>query len=98
MSDLESKYKIVKQIGEGSFGKVYLAKDHKDRLYALKNIHVDPFQIDQALKEIEIMKKFLHPNLIRIYESEFNESDESLKISMEYCSEGDLFNYYKMKK
>jgi serine/threonine protein kinase len=44
------------------------------------------------------MKKFLHPNLIRIYESEFDESNEMLQISMEYCSEGDLFQYYKKKK
>lgn len=40
---MDSKYKILDQIGEGSFGSVYLVKDSKERNYALKKIHVDPF-------------------------------------------------------
>jgi serine/threonine protein kinase len=60
-------YKSIDIIGEGSFGSVYLIKDSKDRSYALKKIHVDPFEVDQALKEIEVMKKFVHPNLVKIY-------------------------------
>jgi serine/threonine protein kinase len=43
-------YKTIDIIGEGSFGSVYLVKDTKDRSYALKKIHVDPFEVDQALK------------------------------------------------
>lgn len=37
------KYKTQRIIGEGSFGSVYLINDDKERLYALKRIHVDPF-------------------------------------------------------
>jgi len=43
-------YTSLDIIGEGSFGSVYLVKDNKDRLYALKKIHVDPFEVEQALK------------------------------------------------
>jgi serine/threonine protein kinase len=90
-------YKSIETIGEGSFGSVYLVKDSKERSFALKRIHVNPFEGDQALKEIEVMKKFVHPNLIRIYDSHFDEESEQLEIIMEYCEEGDLLNYYKKK-
>lgn len=69
------QYKSVDIIGEGSFGSVYLIRDSKDRAYALKKIHVDPFEVDQALKEIDVMKKFVHPNLVKIYDSHFDESN-----------------------
>lgn len=65
-------YKPLESIGEGSFGSVYLVKDSKERLFALKRVHVNPFDGDQALKEIEVMKKFVHPNLIKIYDSNFD--------------------------
>lgn len=51
---------------------MYLVKDSKDKSFALKRIHVDPFEVDQALKEIEIMKKFVHPNLVKIQEYHFD--------------------------
>ena len=91
------QYKSVDIIGEGSFGSVYLIKDAKDRSYALKKIHVDPFEVEQALKEIDVMKKFVHPNLVKIYDSHFEEGSELLEIVMEYCEEGDLLNYFKKK-
>lgn len=43
------------------------------------------------------MKKFVHPNLIKIYDSNFDEEKEQLDIVMEYCGDGDLLNYYKKK-
>jgi serine/threonine protein kinase len=45
-------YKSISELGQGSFGSVFLVKDIKDRPFALKKIHVSPFDIDQALKEI----------------------------------------------
>ncbi len=44
------------------------------------------------------MKKFVHANLVRIYDSYFDEVNEILEILMEYCEEGDLFAYYKKRK
>jgi serine/threonine protein kinase len=58
---------------------------------------VDPFEVDQALKEIDIMKKFVHPNLVMIHDSSFDEESETLEIIMEYCEDGDLLNYFKKK-
>lgn len=39
----------------------------------MKRIKVNPFEDDQALKEIEVMKRFVHPNVIKIYDSRFDE-------------------------
>jgi serine/threonine protein kinase len=69
------QYKSVDIIGEGSFGSVYLIRDSKERPFALKKIHVDPFEVETALKEIDVMKKFVHPNLVKIYDSRFDEAN-----------------------
>lgn len=66
------QYKSLDIIGEGSFGSVYLIADSKNRNFALKKIHVDPFENDQALKEIDVMKKLIHPNVVRIFNSHFD--------------------------
>ncbi len=94
---MQQQYKSVDIIGEGSFGSVYLIRDNKDRPYALKKIHVDPFEVEGALKEIDVMKKFVHPNIVKIYDSHFDEQNELLEIIMEYCEDGDLLNYFKKK-
>ena len=91
-------YKVIEPIGEGSFGSVYLAQDEGGQRYALKKIHIDPFEIDQALQEIELMKKFQHPNLVRIYNYHLDEDAEELQIVMEYCEQGDLMRHFTNKK
>ena len=79
MSDrMKSCYSCIDRIGEGSFGSVYLIKDEKDRSFALKKVRVDPFEVEQSLKEIEVMRKFVHPNLIKIHDSFYDESNEQM--------------------
>ena len=39
-------------MGEGSFGTVYLIADNKGNKYALKKVQVNPFKVEEALKEI----------------------------------------------
>ena len=52
--------------------------------------------IDQINKEIEIMYKLDHPNIIKLY-SHF-EDDEDLCLIMEYASRGQLFSLIKKNK
>ena len=66
---------MVDIIGQGSFGSVYLIKDKKERLFALKKVKVDPFDYEQSLREIEMMKQFVHPNLVKIYDSDFDQGN-----------------------
>ena len=44
------------------------------------------------------MKKFQHPNLIKIYDYMLNEETSELEIVMEYCPKGDLAKYLKSHK
>lgn len=60
------KVPIEEILGEGSFGTVYLVTI-KGKKYALKRVQVNPFRIDEALKEIEVMENCKHPNLMHIY-------------------------------
>ena len=71
MNDLQP----ISELGQGSFGRVYLVKDSKERHFALKKIRVTPFDVEQAQLEIDIMKKFIHPNLVKIYHYKFSDAE-----------------------
>ena len=86
----------MESLGEGSYGTVYRIIDEKGKSYALKKMQVNPFMIDEAHNEIEVMRKFAHQNLVKIFESNFDGND-NLEIIMEYCEDGDLLSYYKRK-
>jgi serine/threonine kinase 16 len=64
----DRKLYIKKALGEGGFSYVFLVKDSNDKqTYALKKMLC---QTDELLstgkKEIEILSKFTHPNILRI--------------------------------
>ena len=44
----DKKYEIIESLGEGSFGPVYRIVDDKGKSYALKKMHINPFEVDQA--------------------------------------------------
>ncbi|KAG8988662.1 kinase subunit of RNA polymerase II carboxy-terminal domain kinase I [Tulasnella sp. 427] len=65
-------YQLVNQVGEGTFGKVYKAKNVMNgRLVALKRIKVeaekDGFPVT-ALREIKLLQSLSHPNIILLHE------------------------------
>lgn len=43
------------------------------------------------------MKKFEHPNLVKVYDSIYNPELQVMYIVMEYC-ETDLLQYYKKRQ
>jgi len=93
--DQDRKYTILKSIGSGSFGTVYLAEydDTKEKI-AIKKV----FQ-DQRYKnrELDILKEINHPNIVKLLNyfctptSETSENEKSgdyyLNIVMEYIPE-----------
>ena len=68
----EKYYKKVRNLGSGSYGTVYLAKNNlKDNLVAIKVIEKIPANIidDMEIKnEINILKSLSHPNIVKIFE------------------------------
>ena len=65
-------YAIVSQVGEGTFGKVYKARNTVSGLYvALKRIRMeterDGFPVT-AMREIKLLQSLRHDNIVRLYE------------------------------
>ena len=85
-------YDVVKQLGKGGYGKVYEVKNKKTgELRACKHLSkLNIKNLDKFRREIEILKKMDHPNIIRIYE--VYESERSLYIVMEECKGGEIFD------
>lgn len=81
-------YKILKLIGEGSFGKVFLVKDIKDdKLYAMKvlekaEIIERGFAENTKLEQL-ILASVNHPNIVRLVTS--FQTNTKLFLVLEYC-------------
>ena len=90
---IKKKYKVIEKIGSGSFGKVYKVKHLiTDQLRAMKMIKNDciKYQDDnhEFLKEIEILSKIDHPNIIKIYE--YFQDTSNYYVITELCEGGEL--------
>lgn len=94
------KYIFSKEIGRGSFGKVYLIESKQTGIqYVLKQIDLnkmDKKQVKTASKEVEVLSKLKHSHIVRYKES--YEAADRLNIIMEYCENGDLHKKIKQKR
>ena len=90
-------YTLGVTLGEGAFAKVKLATHNiiKEKI-AIKIIDKfkllkDETDIHRIKREISILKKIRHNNIIQLYE--IMESKHNLYIVMEYCEGKELFDY-----
>ena len=95
-----SDFEIVKQLGKGSYGTVYVVHSKLDKnTYVMKKMelnHLKESQQKECYREVSILRKVSHPNIIKYYSS-FLEN-ESLCIIMEYAELGDLYTLIKHYK
>ncbi|KAG5684296.1 hypothetical protein PVAND_013531 [Polypedilum vanderplanki] len=84
---MTENYKIVRTLGHGSFGKVFLVKDSTGREFALKNVSLFE-QTKYALNEFQVMKTLNHPQIIKLYD--FYPSSTAFNFVMEYAVNGTL--------
>lgn len=94
-SIINNNYKIIKLIGSGGMGNVYLAEDIKlDRLVALKtlkspdNIENSDEYIERFKNEAKSIAKLTHPNIVNIYD--IGSTNEFDYMAMEYVEGKDL--------
>ncbi|TFK23277.1 Pkinase-domain-containing protein [Coprinopsis marcescibilis] len=71
-SDRKELYAILNQVGEGTFGKVYKARNTVSNVFvALKRIRMeserDGFPVT-AMREIKLLQSLKHANVVRLYE------------------------------
>ena len=95
-------YVISKTLGKGTFGKVKLAynQENKNEKYACKillksNIKDEDDNL-RCKREMDILKKMHHVNVVRTYE--IISTDTTFYIFMDFCSKGELFNYIVVKQ
>lgn len=93
-------YILGKTLGFGSFGKVKLAEHeltgHKVAIKILNKKKVNSLNMDEKVwREIKILKLFMHPHIIRLYE--VIESSTDIFVVMEYVQGGELFDYIVSK-
>ena len=90
---IDDKYIISKIIGEGGYGSV-IKVIHKStgQVRAMKIISKDNLRPGytelEIFREINILKKLEHPNIMKLFE--FYSDDDSFYLINEFCSEGDL--------
>ncbi|XP_073651222.1 serine/threonine-protein kinase Nek5 isoform X9 [Tursiops truncatus] len=94
------KYDVIKAIGEGAFGKAYLAKGKSDSKHCvIKEINFEKMPIQEkeaSEKEVILLAKMKHPNIVTFFSS-FQENNR-LFIVMEYCDGGDLMKRIKKQR
>ena len=89
-------YILGEAIGEGAFAKVKLAyHTPTNEKVAIKIINKEKIDINKINKEIKILQRIKHINIIQIYE--IIETDFYFYIVMEYCENKDLFFLLKSK-
>ena len=49
--------------------------------------------LEKALKEIVILKKTNHPNIVKLYEILYSKNNSKIYLVLEYCEHGELINY-----
>lgn len=91
--DIEgSGYEVLKPIGKGKFAIVYRARRLIDnKIVALKRVKCDEMDEKQrikSLKEVKIIQKLNHPNIVQYLDSWYEGNE--LVICLEYVEAGDL--------
>jgi eukaryotic-like serine/threonine-protein kinase len=94
------RYEIIRELGRGAMGIVYLGKDPKiNRQVAVKTLRFEDETDDEQIKstkerffrEAESAGNLTHPNIIRIFDA--GEDQDVAYIAMELLEGGDLKKY-----
>ena len=96
-------YKVLQQLGEGSFGKAFLCeKDSDGSLCVIKQILIEGMnekEKEDVLNESNILAKLDHPNIIKFYDVfESKKPKHMINIVTEYADGGDLSEKIKERK
>jgi hypothetical protein len=60
-------YKIITQLGQGTFGIIYLVQDKNNQLFTMKKIILaEELDVQSVLNEYRMCQKIKHPNVVKI--------------------------------
>ena len=93
---IEDCYSMIRKLGNGAFGKCFLAelkKGCKDLRFAVKTIpleNIDKEKLILLKTEISCLKKLIHPNIVHFFQLFYDENN--IHMVMEPCMNGSLFD------
>lgn len=99
--DTFEKYTIVKLLGKGGMGAVYLVRHNiLDSFFALKVLFPDVANknrqfVDRFIREAKLACKIKHPNLIAVHDAGQNKENGMYYLIMDYVSGGNIRDLLK---
>ena len=90
-------YHLGQTLGEGEFGKVRMGWKKEGgvqvavKLIRRESLGSNPSRLPKIHREIAILRKLQHPNIVRLHE--MVETERHIGIILEYASGGELFDY-----
>ena len=80
-------YKIITQLGQGSFGKIYLVQNNKNELFTMKKlVYSEELDVQSVIKEYKMCYKLKHPNVVKtlgIYNNKLDKTTYVVYVLME---------------
>ena len=90
-------YKIVRELGAGGYGQVFLAENLKGKQIAIKvmlaEVAATPAKVKMFEREIDNAKALNHPNVVRLTDNGFDPGNNCLYYAMEYCAGENLSTF-----
>lgn len=98
LGNLNSKYRLIKEIGKGGFAVVFLAENIKtNEQVAIKIINRDEIVKNNLMNylenELRLSLRFNHPNIVKVYDIIYE--IEYILIVMEYVHNGDVLMFVR---
>ncbi len=93
--DRVGKHEMIRFIGKGGYGQVWLAKDHHiDREVAVKVLDEADATIDEHLKEAKVGNRLSNANLVKVHYADVAEHSGAklVCIAMDYHEKGSLID------
>jgi serine/threonine protein kinase len=92
------EYELLKALGEGSFGRVYIVRHKtKGQYWAFKQLKkmeiIKSKQVDHLKNEVYILNSLSHPFVVKM--AGMTQDPRYLYIGMEFVSGGELFTYLR---
>lgn len=100
MGKIVDNYVLERIIGKGQFGEVYKGYNRLNNtdvaIKAINRLKLKGKYYELLENEIKVLRSCENPNIIRLYD--IKKTNNNIYLMLEYCNEGDLSQYLKVKK
>ena len=99
--DIDSHYRVIENIGEGTYSSVFKAIDQRnDRVVALKRVKIRKAEEGlpkEFVREVESLQRLLHENIIKVEEVFVGKTNINIVYPFCECDLDNLLNEKMLK-